>query len=94
MPVASLDRRVPSNVSNRASCKRKLRWIRLIMVELSLRMRRTVVKIARGPFMKTMIASWGKYVKKNMEPKTPAVSPRVGRMREVNGFHSERCVRK
>lgn len=57
--VVSLETRVPSKVSSRASWRRKFRDRTEMMVELSLRMRRTVVKTARGPFTKTRIASCG-----------------------------------
>jgi len=93
-PVAFLETRVPSKVSNKASCTRKLRERRFTMVELSLRIKRAVVKGAKGPFTKTRIASWGKYVKKNMKPSVPAVSVSVGTIREVKGFHNALWVKK
>lgn len=59
MLVASLETRVPSKVSSRASWRRKFLDKTLMIVELSLRMRRTVVKTASGPLTKTRIASCG-----------------------------------
>lgn len=90
MLVASLETRVPSKVSSRASWRRKFRDRTEMIVELSLRMRITVVKTASGPFTKTSTASCGTYVKANMEATTPTERPIVGRSRESNGFHSDR----
>lgn len=59
-PEALRDSRVPSKVSSRASCRRKLRDTRLTMVELSLRINRTVVKTARGPLTNIKTASCGR----------------------------------
>ncbi len=59
MPVAFWETRVPSNVSSKASCNKKLREIKFTMAELSFRISRTVVNTASGPFTKTRIASWG-----------------------------------
>lgn len=60
IPIASFATSVPSKVSSSASCKRKLREMMLTIVELSLRIRSTVVKTAKGPFTKTRIASCGR----------------------------------
>lgn len=94
IPVALRDTKVPSKVSRSASCRKKLRETTLTMVELSLRMRRTVVTTARGPLTKTRTASCGRYVKKNMPPITAADKLSVGTMRDANGFHRARWLRK
>lgn len=51
---------VPSKVSRRASCKRKLREMMLMIVELSLSIRKAVVKTAKGPLIRTRIANCGR----------------------------------
>ena len=84
----------PSNVSVRASWIKKVREITLIRVELSESVRRIVVKAASGPSTKTMKASCGRYVKKNMLVITTAESPIVGMSFERRGFHNARWLTK
>jgi len=92
--VAPLATRVPSNVSRIASCRIQLRETNDMIVELSLRMSSTVVKTARGPLTKTMIASCGIYVKRNMLLTTPTDKVSVGTRRESSGFHKARWLAK
>lgn len=61
-----------------------------MIVVLSLRTKRTVVKGAIGPLTKKRMASCGRYVKKNMPPMTPVERRARGPSLETKGFHSER----
>lgn len=58
--VWCLETRTPSNVSTSASWIKKLREMRLMIVEDSDSMRRMVVKAASGPLTKTSTATWGR----------------------------------
>lgn len=66
----------------------------VMIVELSLRVRRIVVKAARGPFTKARIAICGRYVKMNMNATTPIESVMVGTSLERRGFHSDLWEKK
>lgn len=88
--VAFLERRVPSKVSRSASWSNHPRATVLMIAELSLRIRSTVVKTASGPLTKTSTASCGRYVNANMLPMTPTESVMYGPSLERNGFHSDR----
>jgi hypothetical protein len=66
----------------------------VISVELSLRVRRIVVKAARGPLTKTSTASCGRYVKMNMKAMTPTDRVIVGANFERRGFHKVRWLTK
>ena len=92
--VAFRETRVPSKVFSKASCSRKFLEITEMMVALSLRMSRTVVTTASGPFTNTSTASWGRYVKANMEVTTPTERATVGASLESRGFHKDLCVAK
>lgn len=92
--VCLLATKTPSNVSTNASCNRKVRERRLIRVELSLRVKRIVVKAAKGPLTKTSTASWGRYATTNMNAITPTDKVIVGASFERRGFHSDLWLRK
>jgi len=68
--------------------------MKVISVELSLRVRRMVVNAARGPLMKINTASCGRYVKINMKAITPTDRVMVGVIFESRGFHNVRWLRK
>ncbi len=55
--VHSHETSVPSNVSTRASCMRKVLEMRLMMVELSLRVSKAADIAARGPLVKAIMAA-------------------------------------
>jgi hypothetical protein len=63
-------------------------------VELSLSVRRIVVKAARGPLTKTSTASCGRYANMNMKAMTPTDNVIVGANFERRGFHNVRWLRK
>jgi hypothetical protein len=92
--VCLLATRTPSNVSSKASCIRNVLERRVIKVELSLSVRRMVVKAARGPLTKTSTASCGRYAKINMKAITPTDKVIVGASFESKGFHKARWPRK
>jgi hypothetical protein len=52
MAISFLDTKTPSNVSTKASAIRKFFERRVMRAELSLRINRTVVNAASGPFTK------------------------------------------
>jgi hypothetical protein len=92
--VCLLTTKTPSNVSTKASWIRKVLESSVISVELSLRVRRIVVKAARGPLTKTSTASCGRYVKMNMKAMTPTDRVIVGANFERRGFHKVRWLTK
>jgi hypothetical protein len=85
--VHSRETRVPSKVSTRASWMRNVLEMRLMMVELSLRVSKAAEIAARGPLVKAMIAAWGKYAKTNMKVVTPTLSVNVETSLDVSGRH-------
>lgn len=71
----------------RASCMRKVLEMRLMSVELSLRVNKTAVIAATGPLVKAIMAAWGRYAKTNMKVVTPTLSVNVEASLEVKGRH-------
>jgi hypothetical protein len=63
---------------------------RVIRVELSLSVRRMVVRAANGPLRNTRSANCGRYVKININEITPTERVVVGASFESRGFHNER----
>ena len=94
MAVCLLATKTPSNVSTKASWIRKVLERSVMSVELSLNVRRIVVKAARGPLTKTSTASCGRYANMNMKAITPTDKVIVGASLESNGFHKARWLRK
>ena len=92
--VQSRESRVPSNVSISASSIRKVLESRLMMVELSLRVRNAAVTAATGPEVKAITAACGRYATTNMKIVTPRLRVRVGVSFETRGFHSALCEMK
>jgi len=84
----------PSKVSTKASCSKNVRERRLIRVDDSLRVRRIVVKAAKGPLTNTSTASCGRYATKNMATTTTTESESVGASLERRGFHNDRWLKK
>lgn len=90
MAVWFRESRTPSNVSRCASCSRKVRDMILIKVELSLKVKRMVVRAANGPLKNTRTASCGRYVNMNINETTPIERVVVGASFESIGFHKQR----
>jgi hypothetical protein len=68
---------------------------RIVMrVELSLRVRRAVVKVAKGLLTKTRTASCGRYAKANIPAITATDKDIVGASFDIKGFHNARWLRK
>jgi hypothetical protein len=68
--------------------------MRLMIVELSERVRRIVVAAASGPLTSARTAACGRYAKTNMNAITPVESVKVGASFERRGFHKELWLRK
>lgn len=92
--VHSLESNVPSNVSINASSIRNVRERRLMMVELSLSVRRAAENAATGPEVNDIIAACGRYATRNINVVTPKLSVIVGANLDPSGLHSALCARK
>jgi hypothetical protein len=67
---------------------------KVMIAELSLRVKRAVENAASGPLTKTRTASCGTYAKTNIKLTIPTESVIVGASLERRGFHNVRWLRK
>ena len=81
-----LETSTPSNVSVRASSIRKVLLRIVKRVEDSDKTSKAPLTAAKGPDVKAMTATWGRYVKRNMKVVTPRPKVIVGASLVVRGF--------